>query len=249
MKRITAIIIDDEELGRKIIREYLGSHPEVEVKAECENAYEALETIEEHHPDLLFLDIQLPEVDGFELLGMLEEVPLVIFSTAYDQYALKAFEVNAIDYLLKPFDQKRFDMALERAKRGLQLRATEGGRIDQLLRYLRQEREYQGKLLIKQSGKIIILNLDEIQWIEAMGDYVNIHTSEESYLVQQSLSHLESRLDPNRFVRIHRSSIVNLDAVQKIVNWANGKYKVYLKDGEELTLSRSGAKRLKKLMI
>lgn len=249
MKKITAIIIDDEELGRIIIREYLGGHPDVEVKAECQNAYEALEAIEKHHPDLLFLDIQMPEIDGFELLGMLDEVPLVIFSTAYDQYALKAFEVNAIDYLLKPFDRERFDLALERAMRDLQFREAEQRRIEQLLDHLRQERGYLEKLLIKQSGKIIILNLGEIQWIEAMADYVNIHTHKDSYLVQQSLSHLESRLDPNRFVRIHRSSIVNLDAVREIVSWANGRYKVYLKSGKELTLSRSGAKRLKKLMI
>jgi len=249
VKEIVALIIDDEELGRRIIREYLGSHPEVEVRAECQDAYEALEAIDKHHPDLLFLDIQMPEIDGFELLGMLDEVPLVIFSTAYDQYALKAFEVNAIDYLLKPYDQERFDMALERAKRDLQSREAGQQRIEQLLEHLRKEKGYLKKLLIKQPGKIIILNMGEIQWIEAMADYVNIHTLKETYLVQQSLSHLESRLDPNRFVRIHRSSIVNLDAVQEIVSWANGRYKVFLQGGEELTISRSGAKILKKLML
>jgi len=249
MKEIIALIIDDEELGRRIIREYLGSHPEVEVRAECQDAYEALEAIDKHHPDLLFLDIQMPGIDGFELLGMLDEVPLVIFSTAYDQYALKAFEVNAIDYLLKPYDQERFDMALERAKRDLQSQEAGQQRIEQLLDHLRKEKGYLKKLLIKQPGKIIILNTGEIQWIEAMADYVNIHTLKETYLVQQSLNHLESRLDPNRFVRIHRSYIVNLDAVEEIVSWANGRYKVFLQGGEELTISRSGAKRLKKLML
>ncbi len=249
MRRITAIIIDDEELGRRIIKEYLKGHPEVEVKAECQNAYEALEAIEEHHPDLLFLDVQMPEIDGFELLGMLEEVPLVIFSTAYDKYALKAFEVNAIDYLLKPYEQERFDMALERAKKDLRSNQEGQRRIEQLLDHLHQEKRYLERLLIKQSGKIIILNLREIQWIEAMADYVNIHTGNDTYLVHQSLTHIESRLDPNQFVRIHRSSIVNLDAVQEIVGWAKGRYKVLLKSGKELNLSRLGAKRLKKIMI
>jgi len=249
MNKIKALIIDDEELGRKIIREYLESHPEVEVMAECGDAHQALEAIEKYHPDLLFLDVQMPEINGFELLEMLEEIPYVIFSTAYDQYALKAFEVNAVDYLLKPFDQERFDIALERVKKSIQHLQYEKEKIENLLKNLHPEKKYLDRMLVKQLGKIIILNTEEINWIEAMEDYVNLHTARGDYLVLQSLSNLETKLDPNRFIRVHRSYIVNIDAIREIEQWPNSRYKLHLQDGHQITLSRSGAKRLKKLMI
>jgi len=249
MNKIKALIIDDEELGRKIIREYLESHPEVEVMAECRDAHQALEAIEKYHPDLLFLDVQMPEINGFELLEMLEEIPYVIFSTAYDQYALKAFEVNAVDYLLKPFDQERFDIALERVKKSIQHLQYEKEKIENLLKNLHPEKKYLDRMLVKQLGKIIILNTEEINWIEAMEDYVNLHTARGDYLVLQSLSNLETKLDPNRFIRVHRSYIVNIDAIREIEQWPNSRYKLHLQDGHQITLSRSGVKRLKKLMI
>ena len=249
MKRIKALIIDDEELGRQIIRELLAFHPEVEIAAECQDAYEALEAIEQHHPDLLFLDIQMPEIDGFELLEMLEEIPHVIFSTAYDQYALKAFEVNAVDYLLKPIVPDRFDMALERVKRNAQQETAERENIQNLLRNLQSQKTYMDRILVKQSGKIVMLQTEEIFWIEAMEDYANLHTDKGSYLVLQSLSALERKLDPARFIRVHRSYIVNMEAVKEIVRWTNARLKLRTKDGHEIILSRSGAKRLKKFMI
>ena len=249
MERIKALIVDDEELGRKIIREYLESHPEVEVKAECQDAYQALKAIEKYEPDLLFLDIQMPEIDGFEMLDMLEEIPHVIFSTAYDQYALKAFEVNAVDYLLKPYVQERFDVALERAKENLRRNQSGDKKIENLLQSLRDEKKLPQRILVKQSGKIFILNTDEIQWIEAVEDYVNLHTSKESYLVLQSMSKLETRLDPARFIRVHRSYIVNLESVEELQPWSSGRLKCRMKDGHEIILSRSGAKRLRALMI
>ncbi|RKY80698.1 DNA-binding response regulator [candidate division KSB1 bacterium] len=249
MNKIKALIIDDEELGRKIIREYLESHPEVEVMTECRDAHQALEAIEKYHPDLLFLDVQMPEINGFELLEMLEEIPYVIFSTAYDQYALKAFEVNAVDYLLKPFDQERFDIALERVKKSIQHLQYEKEKIENLLKNLHPEKKYLDRMLVKQLGKIIILNTEEINWIEAMEDYVNLHTARGDYLVLQSLSNLETKLDPNRFIRVHRSYIVNIDAIREIEQWPNSRYKLHLQDGHQITLSRSGAKRLKKLTI
>lgn len=249
MDKIKALIIDDEELGRKIIREYLVSFPEVEVMAECEDAYQALEAVEKYRPDLLFLDVQMPEINGFELLEMLEEIPFVIFSTAYDQYALRAFEVNAVDYLLKPFDQERFSVAVERVKRLIQYKQEETEKIRNLLKHFQKEKPYLERILVKQSGKIVILNVSDIQWIEAMGDYVNFHTEKDAYLVLQSMRHLESRLEPDRFVRVHRSSIVNLEAIKEIVPWTNGRLKINMKDGHEIILSRSGAKKLKKFMI
>lgn len=249
MDKIKTIIIDDEELGRRIIREYLNSHPEVKILAECQDAFQALEAIEKYHPDLIFLDVQMPEINGFELLEILEKIPFVIFSTAYDQYALKAFEVNAIDYLLKPFNQKRFDIAIERVKKLIEQKKDDAEKIKNLLKHYHSKNKYMDKILVKQSGKIVILNVDELQWIEAMGDYVNLHTAKGSYLASKSMSFLETRLDPERFVRVHRSSIVNLGAIKEIVHWSKDRLKVNLKDGNQIIISRTGAKRLKKFMI
>jgi two-component system LytT family response regulator len=197
----------------------------------------------------MFLDVQMPEVNGFELLEMLEDIPLVIFSTAYDQYALKAFEVNAVDYLLKPFDQERFDKALERAKKRIEHSEDESAKVKNLLQHIQEKKSSLDKILVKKSGKIKVLSIDDIQWIEAMGDYVKIHTISNSYMVHQSMAYLESRLDPERFVRVHRSSIVNLEAVKDIVPWTKSRFKVNMKDGHEILLSRTGAQKLKKFML
>jgi DNA-binding LytR/AlgR family response regulator len=249
MDKIKALIIDDEELARKIIREYLEIHPEVEVMAECRDAFQAIKAIEKFHPDLLFLDIQMPEVSGFELLEMLDEIPHVIFSTAYEQYALQAFEINAVDYLLKPYVQNRFDMAVERVKQNIRQERSESGKIQSLLNNLRSEKTYLDRILIKQSGKIIIIKVEEIVWIEAMEDYVNFHISKGSYLVKQSLSRLESRMNPEVFIRVHRSYTVNLEAVKEIEPWTNGRLRCLMKNGQEIVTSRSGAKKLKKLIL
>lgn len=248
-KMIKAIIIDDENLGRQIIREYLKAHPDVEIAAECRDAHEAFEAVQEHQPDLLFLDIQMPEVDGFEFLSMLDEMPQVIFSTAYDQYALKAFEVSAIDYLLKPFDQVRFDTALERVKKNLQLKTVDTQKIEQLIASLHPTSNFLQKMLVKQAGRVVILYCDDLVFIEAMEDYANLHTMKDSYLVQQTLNYLESRLNPEKFIRAHRSYIVNIDAVKEIQAWTNSRYKLILKNDKEIVLSRSGVKKLKKFFI
>jgi len=248
-KSIKALIIDDEELGRKIIREYLLSHPEIQVMAECQDGFQALEAIGKHKPDLLFLDIQMPEINGFELLDMLDDIPYVIFSTAYDQYALQAFEVNAVDYLLKPYVHDRFDIALEKVKREIRQEQPEHEKIVKLLDSLRPAAPNLERLLIKQSGKIQLLHVSEIFWIEAMEDYVNIHTIKDTYMIQQSMTKLESRLDSHQFIRVHRSYIVNLEAVEELVPWTNGRLKCRLKDGKEIVLSRAGSKRLKDLSI
>jgi len=180
---------------------------------------------------------------------MLDEIPHVIFSTAYDQYALKAFEVNAVDYLLKPYVQDRFDLAIERVKENIKHQKCETDKIERLLKSLQPEKKYMDRMLVKHSGKIVILSTEEINWIEAMEDYVNLHTDKESYLVLQSLSRLEMKLDPDRFIRVHRSYIVNLEAIREIHPWPNGRLKCQMRDGHEIVLSRSGARRLKKLMI
>lgn len=249
MDLIRALIVDDERLGRQIIREFLDKHPDVQILAECQDAHEALAATEKYAPDLLFLDIQMPEVNGFELLEMLDVCPTVIFCTAYDQYALRAFEVNAVDYLLKPIVQDRFDLALARAKQNIRQKKDDGEKIDRLLEYVRSEKSLLDRMLVKQSGKIVVIQANEIRWIEAVEDYVNLHTPKGSFLVLQSLSHLETRLDPGKFIRIHRSTIVNMDFVDELEPWPDGRLKCTLKDRAELITSRSGAKRLRKMML
>ncbi len=249
METIKAIIVDDEKLGRDIIKEYLGDHPQIEVEAECRNAHEALDAIVKYHPDLLFLDIQMPEISGFELLEMLDEHPRVIFSTAYDQYAIKAFEVNAVDYLLKPYDEDRFNLALERAIHSIQSEQKQDETIKKLLQTIQTSPQHLERLLIKQAGRIVIISCKEINLIKALDDYAEICTVRDTYLIQQSLNHLEERLNPDQFVRVHRSYIVNIDAIRDIVNWSSGRYKLFLKDGKELFLSRTGVQKLKRFTI
>jgi two-component system LytT family response regulator len=248
-KKITAIIVDDEKLGRQLIQEYIFNNTKIEVIAECCDAHEAYDAITKYKPDLVFLDIQMPEINGFELLDMLDDIPQIIFSTAYDQYAIKAFEVNAIDYLLKPYDEERFQVALERAIKNIRDSHRSQTQIEELLQSIHTPASYLDRILIKQSGKIVILSCNEIKWIEAMDDYVQLHTKTESYLVQQSMNTLEARLNPNQFIRAHRSYIVNIDAIQEIVSYSQGRYMLILKNKKEISLSRTGAKKLKRFSI
>ncbi|MBC8185993.1 response regulator transcription factor [candidate division KSB1 bacterium] len=249
MNTIKAIIIDDEELAREIIKEYLVNFPEIKIISECRDAHEALAAITKHKPDLIFLDIHMPEINGFELLEMLEELPNIIFSTAYDQYAIKAFEVNAVDYLLKPYDAERFELALKRAKKDIESDTKTNETITKLLESINKPKDYLDRILIKQSGRIVIISTSEIYLIKAADDYAEIHTTKESYLIQQSLNHLESRLDPDKFLRVHRSYITNINAIKDIVSWASGRYKLFLKNGNEISVSRSGYQKLKRFFI
>jgi len=246
---INALIIDDEPLSREIIREFATVHPDLKIMAECQDAHEAVRAIEKYHPDLLFLDIQMPEINGFELLTMLDAIPYVIFCTAYDEYALRAFEVNAVDYLLKPIVQDRFDQAVERVRGQFKKNIFETERIDKLLQNLQPQQKYLDRLLVKDSGKIILLRVDEIQWVEAAEDYVNLHTDQGNFLVLQSMSSLGKKLDPQKFVRIHRSYIINLEVIVQMVPWSNGRMKCTMKDGKEIVLSRAGSRKMKELMI
>jgi len=246
--KLTALIVDDEMLGRQIIREYLKPHPEIEIIGECRDAHETLAALEKSPVDLMFLDIQMPEINGFELLEMLPEKPLVIFSTAYDQYAIKAFEVNAVDYLLKPFDKNRFEMALNRALENLEQRTAANFKLAQLLHNLPAP-NYQDRFLIKQAGKIVILNCREIAAFEAMEDYVNIHTARERFLIQQTMHGLLPKLNPAVFIQVHRSFIVNINFIQEIETSPSGRMLIYLKTGAKIGASRSGMKRLRELFL
>ncbi len=248
MKKIKSIIIDDEQLGRDLIKEYLQNHPEVIIQAECKDAHEAISAIEKFDPDLLFLDIQMPEINGFELLQMLDKIPHIIFSTAYNQYAIKAFEVNAVDYLLKPYTQERFDKALRRVESQIKNDSKTDQNIENLIKDIVSTKKYLKRILVKESDKVIMINTGDIYWIEAMEDYVNLHTKSKEYLFNQSLSTLETKLEPDLFIRVHRSYIINLEAVKELQTWSNNRLKCILVDGNEIILSRSGTKRLKRMM-
>jgi two-component system LytT family response regulator len=250
--RIRSIVIDDEPLARRRIRRLLARDPDVEVLCDCSNGYEAIEAISEQSPDLIFLDVQMPEIDGFEVLQQLrvDAQPYVVFVTAYDRYALKAFEVSAVDYLLKPFDRKRFEKALQRAKSRMSF--ERGNDLNQrtlaVLEELRARSSYLDRLLIKSAGRAFFLKVEEIDWIEAEGKYVRIHSGRESYLLREGIGSLELQLDPRKFVRIHRSTIVNLDRVRELQPWFNQEYRVLLHDGTTLMLSRSCRRKLAELL-
>lgn len=249
---IRVLLVDDETLAREMVREMLRDDPDVEIVGECVNGREAVATIRRTQPDLIFLDVQMPEVGGFEVLEALERslIPNVIFITAYDQYAVRAFEVHALDYLLKPFDRERFTTSWERAKAHI-LRERNGGvdqRILALLQELKAGTRYLERLVIKSGGRIYFLETSEIDWIEAEGNYVSVHTGKKAHLLRETISSLESQLDPKKFVRIHRSSIVRIDRIQELQPWFHGEYRVILNSGTQLTLSRKYREKLQEAL-
>lgn len=240
---IRAIIVDDEPLARERIKRFLAADAEIEVIGECDEGRAAVEHVERLKPDLLFLDIQMPEVDGFGVLEAIDEaeMPAVVFITAYDQYALRAFDVHAVDYLLKPFDRLRFEKALKRAKQQIQQRRD--GEIDRrlisLLAHVRAEQKYLERVVIKSVGRVFFLKTDEIDWIEAEGNYVRLHAGGEAHLLRETMNRLETKLDPEKYLRIHRSTIVNIERIKELQPLFSGDYVVILRDGKQLTLSRS----------
>jgi len=246
--QIKTLIVDDEPLARDRIREMLKEHPEVEVIGEARNGREAIDVIANHNPDLVFLDVQMPEVNGFEVLEATERgmMPLIIFVTAYDRYAIKAFEVHAVDYLLKPFDKRRFEEAIQRARDRFE--SERGGDVARqtlaLLEQIRSRSQWLERLVIKSGGRVFFLKTAEIDWVEAEGKYVRLHVGKESHLLREAIGNLEAQLDPNQFFRIHRSTIVNADRIRELQPWFNRDYRVVLRNGAELTLSRGYRKKL-----
>ncbi|MEK6286193.1 MAG: LytTR family DNA-binding domain-containing protein [Acidobacteriota bacterium] len=251
-RRIRVLIVDDEPLARRKIRRMLAHDPEVEILADSANGREAIAAIGAQNPDLVFLDVQMPEIDGFDVLESIAEpqIPLVIFVTAYDQYALRAFEVSAVDYLVKPFDRTRFEKALQRAKS--RLASERGDNLNRqtlaLLAELKAKPSHIERLVIKAGGRAFFLKTEEIDWIEAEGKYVRLHAGKESYLLREAIGSMEGQLDPKKFPRIHRSTIVNIERVRELQPWFHNEYRVILKDGTELMLSRSCRKKLGELL-
>jgi two-component system LytT family response regulator len=245
-----ALIIDDEDLARAVVREHLAAHPDVEVAAECANGFEALKAAAQHQPDLIFLDIQMPKLDGFEVLELLEaegKRPAVVFVTAYDQHALRAFEAHAVDYLLKPFSKERFDAALAKA-RALHVAqpSTLPPPATELAAAARQGKPLE-RIVVKDGPKVTVIHLDRLDWVQAQDDYVLLRTEGRNLLKQQTLANLEAQLDGSRFIRIHRSYILNLDRLVRVEQDTKEHREAILRDGTRLPVSRAGYQRLREL--
>jgi two-component system LytT family response regulator len=243
-KILRAVIVDDEELARGFLREMLSTHPEIEIAAECPNGFEAVKAIGETSPDLLFLDVQMPKLDGFEVLELIDPGPVVIFVTAYDQYAMRAFDAHAVDYLLKPFSRERFERALERARLHL---GEQRPRVS-LAPEARAPEQRPQRIVVKDGPRVFVIPIDKLDYAEAQDDYVALHSEGKSYLKQQPIASLEALLDPARFVRIHRSVIVNLERIARIEPYGKESRIAILAGGARLPVSRAGYARLLEAM-
>jgi len=241
---IKTVLIDDEPLARSIVTEYLQAFPEITIAQECNDGFEGIKAITQHKPDLIFLDIQMPKINGFEMLELIEQPPSVIFTTAFDEYAIKAFESRAIDYLLKPFSRERFEKAvkkwLEQRNKTDQKTATQ----TLLTEEIRQPEE-RNRIVVREGSNIRIVPVHEVQYIEAYDDYVKIFTQKEMYLKKKTMSFYESSLDASQFVRVHRSYIINLQQLTKIEPLEKETYLALLKSGVKVPLSKSGYSKLK----
>ena len=248
MKKIKVLVADDEPLARERLAGLLSQEPDIEVVGQARDGEEAVTAIHDDSPDLVFLDVQMPQMSGFDVIEAVgsDKMPLVIFVTAYDQHALKAFQVRALDYLLKPFDRERFKDALGRARK--QLERDENGdlgrRLLALVKDLRRDQPKSDRLVVKSGGRLFFLRTDEIDWVEAAGNYVRLHVGPGSHLLRETMNAIEGRLDPEKFFRIHRSRIVNMERIQELQPWLNGEYAVLLRTGTRLTLSRGYREKL-----
>jgi two-component system LytT family response regulator len=236
--------VDDESLARDLIRNYLSGIEDVEVAGECKNGFEALKAIQEHQPDLLFLDIQMPKIDGFELLEVLDPRPEIIFCTAYDQYAIKAFEMNAVDYLLKPFSKDRLLQAVEKARQ--RVGAPSQHSINQLKNHIDNQSKILERVVTRLGTKVTVIPVDRIQYMEAADDYVMIHSELGNHLKEKTMKYFEAHLPEEQFVRIHRSYIVNISEIKSLEQYSKDSYLAVLKNGDKLKVSAEGYRRLRK---
>jgi two-component system, LytTR family, response regulator len=241
-----ALIVDDEELARKLLREMLESHPEIEIVAECGNGMEAVKAVAEHKPELLFLDVQMPKLSGFDVLELVDPAGLaVIFVTAFDRYAMKAFDVHAVDYLLKPYSKERFEAALERAKSQKMEKAPDA---TALAATARPSGQFLERIVVKDGAKVTLVPTAKLDYAEALDDYVSLATEGKKLLKQQTISSLQAALDPAVFVRIHRSFLVNFERVSRIEPYGKESKVAVLGNGAKLPVSRTGYERLKRIM-
>jgi two-component system LytT family response regulator len=246
--KVRTIIVDDEELARERLRSLLEREKEIEIVGEAGDGKSAVELIDSEKPDLVFLDVQMPELNGFEVLQNLTHRPNVVFVTAHDKFALKAFDVHAVDYLLKPFDKERFQMALKRALEKVKSKSSEGDKIAAVLEEVKPPSKPVERLMVKTEGRVLLIRIEELDWVEAADNYVNLHVGTEAHLMRETMNALEGKLPPDKFMRISRSTIVNLERIKELQPMFHGEYVVILKNGTKLTLSRSYRDKLNELM-
>ncbi|QBR12671.1 LytR/AlgR family response regulator transcription factor [Sphingobacterium sp. CZ-2] len=244
---IKTILIDDEPLARSMVLEYLQQYPEFQVLAECNDGFEGVKAIHQHQPDLVFLDIQMPKLTGFEMLELLDDQPHIIFTTAFDEYALKAFEKNAVDYLLKPIRPDRFQKAIDKFKASFQAKSSPKIDTEKLQESMEEESSLE-RIVVKNGTQIKIIPVQQILYLEAYDDYVKIHTSEGMFLKNKTMSSFEKQLDNKQFVRVHRSFIVKVDQLQKIEPMEKDSYIATLLSGGKVNISKSGYARLKQII-
>ena len=237
------IIIDDEPLARSMVREYLQNHPSIEIVAECGDGFEGLKAIQQYNPQLLFLDIQMPKINGFELLELIDSLPKVIFTTAFEEYAVKAFESNAIDYLLKPFSKDRFEKALQKAIQATDLKPTEA-----VIEEAALSPQQTTRVVVKDGGKIRIIPIMQIQYLEAADDYVKIFTADGYFLKKKTMSYFSQSLPSQQFVRIHRSYILNIQLINRIEAYEKESWLAILTTGQKLPISKTGYAKLKEVL-
>jgi two-component system LytT family response regulator len=251
MSNFKVLIVDDERLSRRRIRRLLSIEPDCEIAAECANGLEAVAALAQARPDIVFLDVQMPEMDGFEVArAMADARPLVIFTSAYDEYALRAFEVQAFDYLLKPFDGRRFRESLQRARARVECdRSGQPDRRFNAAEAASPTRIAPDRIAVRNNGRVVFVKLTDIDWIEAADNYVCLHCGRETHVVRETMNELEARLDPAQFLRVHRSSIVNLDRVRELQPWFRGDYRVVLRDGTQLTLTKNHREKLESRLL
>ena len=247
MNKIKIILIDDESLARDLVKNYLTDYPNVEVLSECSDGFQGIKAIQELQPDLIFLDVQMPKLTGFELLEILEKPPVIIFTTAYNEYAIKAFELNAVDYLLKPFSKERFSKAIEKAQEKISLKETEGDKLKNLSTTISTNTSIE-RIVVKTGTKIQVIPINSLLYIEAQDDYVMLYTAEGKHLKQQTMKYYEQNLDNTSFLRIHRSYIVNIHEVVKIESYEKESYQAVLKNNTKLPVSKTGYTILKKTL-
>jgi len=238
--KIRTVIVDDEPWARTKLLSLLSSEPDIEIVRACVSGEEAVEAIVTLAPALVFLDVQMPAMDGFAVIETIgtAAMPLVIFATAHDQYALRAFDAQALDYLLKPFDEERFQRALQRARQRLIAPSMQEAKLQRLLDSLGNDRRHLQKIVVPRAGGMLIVKATDVDWLEASGNYVTLHLGRTTYLLRESLNAFEQKLDPQQFVRLHRSAIVNVDRIRELAPWSGGEQAVVLQDGTPLTVGR-----------
>lgn len=245
MSKLRAIIVEDEAPARDLLKAYLQRHENIELITECADGFSGAKAINENKPDLAFLDIQMPKLTGFELIELLDEMPQIIFTTAYDQYAIKAFELNAIDYLMKPFSRERFDEAIEKVFERIKQKQPATENIQSLATKVKEDKDVIDRLFIKTGSRIDVVSINDIIHIEAEDDYVEIFTANKKFLKKETMNYLERCLPKEMFIRVHRSSIINTDFIEKLERYGKESYLVIMKDDSRVNVSKSRVKELK----